>query len=60
MHTKSILHSLSSPTDTRAHVTTAATSSAADWGLVLIRLTFGLLMAGHGAQKLFGLFGVAA
>jgi putative oxidoreductase len=57
MHTKNILHALSSPTETRAHVTTAATSSAADWGLLLIRLTFGLLMAGHGAQKLFGLFG---
>jgi putative oxidoreductase len=35
----------------------ASRSSAADWGLLLIRLTFGLLMAGHGAQKLFGLFG---
>ncbi|MFI2644014.1 DoxX family protein [Streptomyces sp. NPDC018610] len=32
-------------------------SSASDWGLLLIRLTFGLLMAAHGAQKLFGLFG---
>ncbi|MFB7510696.1 DoxX family protein, partial [Streptomyces broussonetiae] len=31
--------------------------SAGDWGLLLIRLTFGLLMAGHGSQKLFGLFG---
>ncbi|MEV6290221.1 DoxX family protein [Streptomyces sp. NPDC051896] len=31
--------------------------SAGDWGLLLIRLTFGLFMAGHGAQKLFGLFG---
>lgn len=31
--------------------------SARDWGLLLIRLTVGLLMAGHGAQKLFGLFG---
>lgn len=31
--------------------------SAADCGLLLIRLTFGLLMAGHGAQKLFGIFG---
>ncbi|MGW1728068.1 DoxX family protein [Streptomyces sp. NPDC002306] len=27
------------------------------WGLLLIRLTFGLLMAGHGMQKLFGSFG---
>ncbi|MFF0290431.1 DoxX family protein [Streptomyces sp. NPDC005262] len=31
--------------------------SAADCGLLLIRLTFGLIMAGHGSQKLFGLFG---
>ncbi|MFB7310294.1 DoxX family protein [Streptomyces sp. NPDC056192] len=31
--------------------------SAADCGLLLVRVTFGLLLAGHGAQKLFGLFG---
>jgi putative oxidoreductase len=31
--------------------------SAADVGLLLLRLTFGLLLAGHGAQKLFGWFG---
>lgn len=31
--------------------------SAGDCALLLVRLTFGLLMAGHGAQKLFGLFG---
>jgi putative oxidoreductase len=40
-----------------AHPAALAMSSAATWGLLLIRLTFGLLMAGHGAQKLFGLFG---
>ncbi|CUU57556.1 putative oxidoreductase [Parafrankia irregularis] len=34
-----------------------AAVSAADLGLLLLRLTFGLLLAGHGAQKLFGLFG---
>ncbi|MFE7979101.1 DoxX family protein [Streptomyces shenzhenensis] len=30
---------------------------ADDWGRLLIRLTFGVLLAGHGCQKLFGLFG---
>ncbi|HEX5569237.1 MAG TPA: DoxX family protein [Streptomyces sp.] len=30
---------------------------AADLGLLALRLTVGLLLAGHGAQKLFGLFG---
>jgi putative oxidoreductase len=33
------------------------TVSAYDCGLLLLRLTFGLLMAGHGAQKLFGILG---
>ncbi|MEU3710756.1 DoxX family protein [Streptomyces catenulae] len=36
-----------------------ARSSAADAGLLLIRLTVGLLMAGHGSQKLFGILGGA-
>ncbi|WP_405708336.1 MULTISPECIES: DoxX family protein [unclassified Streptomyces] len=31
--------------------------SAGDCGLLLVRITFGLLMAGHGSQKLFGIFG---
>lgn len=31
--------------------------SAADIGLLLLRATTGLLLAAHGAQKLFGLFG---
>ncbi|MEU1202888.1 DoxX family protein [Streptomyces sp. NPDC005813] len=31
--------------------------TAGDVGLLLVRLTFGLFMAGHGAQKVFGLFG---
>lgn len=29
----------------------------ADIGLLILRLVVGLLMAGHGAQKLFGMFG---
>lgn len=36
---------------------TASRPCAGDWGLLLIRLTFGVLLAGHGAQKLFGFFG---
>ncbi|MFJ5528719.1 DoxX family protein [Streptomyces sp. NPDC093261] len=32
-------------------------SWAGDGGLLLLRLVFGLLMAGHGARKLFGIFG---
>ncbi|MEV6165836.1 DoxX family protein [Streptomyces sp. NPDC052052] len=35
----------------------AARVSAADCGLLLLRITFGLLLAGHGCQKLFGIFG---
>ncbi|MFJ9818449.1 DoxX family protein [Streptomyces sp. NPDC101151] len=57
MHAKRILHRPSSPTGSRSHATAAPASSAADWGLLLIRLTFGLLMAAHGAQKVFGIFG---
>ncbi|WP_411577184.1 DoxX family protein [Streptomyces sp. HUAS TT20] len=56
MHVKHILRRPSSPTEDE-DVTAAATSSAADWGLLLIRMTIGLLMAAHGAQKLFGIFG---
>ncbi|MEW2621275.1 DoxX family protein [Streptomyces sp. NPDC048106] len=31
--------------------------SAGDCGLLLLRLVFGLFLAGHGSQKLFGFFG---
>ncbi|MFB7420958.1 DoxX family protein [Streptomyces sp. NPDC056121] len=47
----------SSTTESAAHGTVTARASASDGGLLLIRLAFGLLMAGHGAQKLFGIFG---
>jgi putative oxidoreductase len=30
---------------------------AVDLGLLVLRATFGSLLAGHGAQKLFGVFG---
>ncbi|MEU9973592.1 DoxX family protein [Streptomyces sp. NPDC051014] len=32
-------------------------TTAGDWGLLLIRLAFGLFLAAHGSQKLFGFFG---
>ncbi|MEU7427488.1 DoxX family membrane protein [Streptomyces sp. NPDC040750] len=46
-----------SPVDSRASSTTTPRAAAADWALLLLRLTFGLFMAAHGAQKLFGIFG---
>ncbi|MGW2938913.1 DoxX family protein [Streptomyces sp. NPDC001156] len=57
MAAKLYIHQTSAPTEPAARHVVALRSSASDWGLLLIRLTFGLLMAGHGAQKLFGLFG---
>ncbi|MER6125275.1 DoxX family protein [Streptomyces sp. NPDC001795] len=47
----------STPTEPAAQYTGRPWSSARDWGLLLIRLAVGLLMAAHGAQKLFGIFG---
>ncbi|MGW3513795.1 DoxX family protein [Streptomyces sp. NPDC000994] len=55
--TKRIPNRLARPPESVAQDTAAPFASAADCGLLLIRLTYGLLMAGHGAQKLFGLFG---
>lgn len=54
---KNVLHRPSVASEPAVRPAAAPWSSAADWGLLLLRLTFGLLMAGHGAQKLFGLFG---
>ncbi|MFC3577346.1 DoxX family protein [Streptomyces yaanensis] len=47
----------SAPSEPAARYSIEPWSSARDWGLLLIRLAVGLLMAGHGAQKLFGIFG---
>ncbi|MEV7233198.1 DoxX family protein [Streptomyces sp. NPDC051020] len=62
MDTKSYIakvyrHPTPTPAEAAERTTAVLGSSPADWGLLLIRLTFGLLMAGHGAQKLFGIFG---
>ncbi|RFC78010.1 DoxX family protein [Streptomyces sp. AcE210] len=50
-------HRPSTTSESAAQGTVTARTSASDWGLLLIRLTFGLLMAGDGAQKLFGISG---
>ncbi|MFJ4617228.1 DoxX family protein [Streptomyces sp. NPDC088812] len=57
MLTKRVLNRPGGSTRTAAHPATAHAVTAADCGLLLIRLTFGLLMAAHGVQKVFGLFG---
>ncbi len=54
---KSYMNPASPPTERAERHTATLRSSPSDWGLLLLRLTFGLLMAGHGAQKLFGIFG---
>ncbi|MFF9646581.1 DoxX family protein [Kitasatospora aureofaciens] len=53
---KSVIEQLCGPAEF-VDVRARPSVSAADFGLLLIRLTVGLVMAGHGSQKLFGLFG---
>ncbi|MDX3076814.1 DoxX family protein [Streptomyces sp. NPDC088354] len=43
--------------DPGAHAPPSHAVTAADCGLLLLRITVGLVMAGHGCQKLFGIFG---
>ncbi|MFD3457839.1 DoxX family protein [Streptomyces sp. NPDC058691] len=43
--------------DSGARAPTRSAVTAADCGLLLLRITVGLVMAGHGCQKLFGIFG---
>jgi putative oxidoreductase len=57
MRTQRLLYRSTSPEDSLVPRTTASASYAADWGILLLRVTFGLLMAAHGAQKLFGILG---
>ncbi|MFJ7147577.1 DoxX family protein [Streptomyces sp. NPDC100445] len=57
MLTTHILKPRDRATEPVTHPGTGPMVTAADCGLLLIRLTFGLLMAAHGAQKVFGLFG---
>ncbi|MGW1543149.1 DoxX family protein [Streptomyces sp. NPDC002309] len=45
------------PTDAFGARPAPRAMGAADVGILLLRLAVGLILAGHGAQKLFGLFG---
>ncbi|WP_127360214.1 DoxX family protein [Actinacidiphila soli] len=54
---KIIAEQLRASPEPPADARTRPAASAGDWGLLLVRLVFGLVMAGHGGQILFGLFG---
>ncbi|MGW2090523.1 DoxX family protein [Streptomyces sp. NPDC001880] len=54
---KFIDEKLRAPPQQELHAPAKPVISAGDCGLFLVRITFGLLMAGHGSQKLFGMFG---
>lgn len=45
------------PTERARHSAGPVAVGAADAGVLLLRLAVGLILAGHGAQKLFGWFG---
>ncbi|MFJ7899154.1 DoxX family protein [Streptomyces sp. NPDC096198] len=47
------------PGEPATHRTPWPHTRAGDWGILLLRVVFGLFLAGHGAQKLFGIFGGA-
>jgi putative oxidoreductase len=47
----------STPTTKSPVIRTQAATSGQDIGLLVLRLTVGLLLAAHGSQKLFGWFG---
>lgn len=54
---KFIDEKLRAPPESAPRVPEKSAVSAGDCGLLLVRITFGFLMAGHGSQKLFGIFG---
>ncbi|MFJ4848989.1 MULTISPECIES: DoxX family protein [unclassified Streptomyces] len=54
---KNIAEQLRAAPEPDAHAPVSHRVTAADCGLLLLRITVGLVMAGHGCMKLFGLFG---
>ncbi|WP_327365273.1 DoxX family protein [Streptomyces sp. NBC_01217] len=54
---KSISEQLRAIRVSRTDIDQQPAATAGDYGLLLLRITFGLLMIGHGSQKLFGFYG---